>query len=512
MTERLELEAALAHFSKDPLGFVMWAFPWGEETLRDRQPEAWQIGVLRDLGAGIVSIEEAIRLATVSGNGVGKSALVSWVILWAHSTFPDTRGVVTANTEVQLKTKTWAELGKWFTLFIAKDLFQLDATALYSRDPDHRLTWRTDMVPWSEKNAVAFQGLHNEGKRLFMIFDEAAIIPESIWDAAEGCMTDKGTQRIWAVFGNPNAPEGRFRECFDDGRHAWRWKWRRVDARSVSFTDKAEHAAWIRIYGEDSDFVRVRVRGVFPRTGVVQFISPSEVADAQSREVEVHPHDPLILGVDVARFGDDASVIYIRKGRDARTYAPRVYRNISTMSLAAYVAEVYLQLCADAVFVDGGGVGGGVIDRLRQLQVPVIEVQFGAKSDRTVGGGIEDGTRYANKRAEIWGFLRDAIRSGLALPSPEPGLALPGAGPSGIADLLSAELTGPQYDYNGKNEILLESKADMKKRGLASPDIADALALTFAYPVIPNAFAGGRPGAQHEGVEHEYNPFERIYA
>jgi hypothetical protein len=504
MNERYSLESALLLFTSDPLGFVRWAFPWGEGPLKNRAIEPWQEELLHTISQRILTPEEAVRVATVSGNGVGKSAVVSWIILWAHTTFPDTRGVVTANTEVQLKTKTWAELGKWFALFIAKDLFQLDATALYSRDPNHKLTWRTDMVPWSEKNAVAFQGLHNEGKRLFMIFDEASAIPETIFDAADGCMTDRGTQRLWAIFGNPNAPDGPFRECFDDGRRAWRWNSRRVDARTVSFTDKTEHEAWIRIYGDDSDFVRVRVKGEFPRTGATQFISPEEVAAAQAREVESHPHDPFIIGVDVARFGEDASVIFFRKGRDARTFPPRIFRGVSTMSLASHVADAYNQFRADAIFVDEGGVGGGVVDRLRQLRVPCIGVNFGGKADRRSGGdsGPDDGTAYANKRTEMWGFLRDAIRhGGLALP--------PETDPSGPA--LARELTSPQYDYNSRNEIILEAKKDMARRGLASPDIADALALTFAYAVIPNPTAGGLV-PKTPALEYEYNPFERIYA
>jgi hypothetical protein len=502
-TFRLDLEAQLLSFTNDPLGFVRWAFPWGEPgPLSSRVgPEAWQEELLRSLGRRILTPDEAIREATVSGNGVGKSALVSWIILWAHSTFPDTRGVVTANTEVQLKTKTWAELGKWYNLFIAKELFTLEATALYSRDPDHKLTWRTDMIAWSEKNAVAFQGLHNEGKRLFMIFDEASGIANTIWEAGDGCMTDAGTQRIWAVFGNPNSPSGRFRDCFDNGKEAWRWNSRRVDARTVSFADKAEHAAWIRIHGEDSDYVRVRVKGTFPRTGAIQFISPDEVGLAQVADLNVHPFDPLIIGVDVARFGDDASVIFIRKGRDARTFDPIVLRNVDTMTLASHVNETYLRYRADAVFVDGGGVGGGVIDRLRQLGCPVLEVQFGAKADRGSSGesGMDDGTRYANKRAEMWGFLRAALRSGLAIPSSD----------TVFGDQISNELTGPQYSYNLHNEILLEAKKDMKARGVLSPDIADALALTYAYSVVPNRNAGGLlPKAL---VETEYDPFENIY-
>ncbi len=460
----------LAQYSNDPLGFAIWAFPWGESgsPLEHRSLEQWQIDLLRQLGGGLITPAEAIRIARVSGNGVGKSAIVSIIILWAHSTFEDTKGVVTANTETQLKTKTWAELGKWFHMFIARELFRLTATALFSRDPDRERTWRIDMVPWSEHNIVAFQGLHNEGKRLLIVFDEAAVIPDGIHEAADGCMTDANTQRIWLMFGNPNAPTGRFREAFAGGRFANRWQTDAIDSRSVSFTDKRESQNWIDDYGEDSDFVRIRVRGVFPRSGTIQFIGSDLVRAAAQRDVSVYVFDSLCIGVDVARFGDDESVIYFRKGRDGRSIPPVRLRGVDTMTLASRVAESYLHHRADAVFVDGGGVGGGVVDRLRQLRVPVIEVQFGAKSDNNFGS-VESGIQYANKRAEIWGSTKEWLTVG-AIPD--------------LPDLV-AGLTAPEYGFKPTGEILLESKDAMRKRGVSSPDLADALALTFAYPVVP---------------------------
>lgn len=485
----------LAALSTDPLKFVLWAFPWGEPgPLEHRQIETWQAEFLASIRDGL-PLDEAIRCATVSGNGVGKSALVAWIILWAVCTREDTLGVITANTETQLKTKTWAQLGKWFQLFIANEFFQLDATALFSRDPAHRLTWRADMVPWSERNAVAFQGLHNEGKRLFLLFDEASGIPDIIFDAAEGCLTDADTERLFLIFGNPNKPTGRFRECAPGGKFAHRWKSTRVDSRTVSFTDKAEIDRWVKDYGEDHDFVRVRVLGTFPRVGTMQFIGTELASLACAREVEVHLHDPLIMGVDVARQGDDDSVIYFRKGRDGRTFPPLRLRPATAtvpwlMILAGRIADEYAQMHADAVFVDEGGVGAGVVDRLRQLNVPVIGIQFGAKPDRAEFG--EERALYANKRAEMWGFMKEWLKGG-AIPDDAQ---------------LREELTGPEYGYNALNAIQLERKQDMRSRGLASPDAADALALTFAYPVMASALAG-LPGVKPiPQLLHEYDPFD----
>lgn len=491
-----DIAVELARFSHDPYNFVRFAFPWEEKgTILEnwKGPEPWQEELLKSIGNRLLTPEQAIREASVSGNGVGKSALVSWLILWAISTLEDTRGVVTANTETQLKTKTWAELGKWFNMFIGREYFKQTATAIFSLAENHERTWRIDMIPWSENNAVAFQGLHNEGKRILMIYDEASGIPDQIWEAGDGCITDKGTERIWCVFGNPNLPKGRFRECFPGGKFSHVWNSRSVDSRSVSFTDKDELNRWVADYGEDNDFVRVRVRGVFPRAGTMQFIDDWVASEAQRREVAVHVRDPFIIGVDVARFGDDASVIYFRKGRDGRSVPPLMFRGMDTMTLAGKVSEVYAQYHADAVFVDGGGVGGGVVDRLRQLHVPVLDVQFGGKSEGTGFATGDQGVKYANKRAEIWGAMREWLKTGAIPPD----------------NSLREQLTNLQYGFNLRNEIQLEKKEDMKKRGLESPDMADALAITFAQVVIPNEFAGGEH-RQKPLVESEYDPYKSM--
>ena len=158
-----ELLDWLASVSGDPLAFILGAYPWGEPgtTLEKFDgPDEWSRDLFSLIQTGLLNPSEAIQIATASGHGIGKSATVSWIILWAFCTFPDCRGVITANTETQLKTKTWAELGKWFNLcFFTREHFTLTATALFSKDPDRERTWRIDMIPWSEKNPAAFAGL-----------------------------------------------------------------------------------------------------------------------------------------------------------------------------------------------------------------------------------------------------------------------------------------------------------------------------------------------------------------
>jgi len=474
----------LASFRSNPLGFVEAVFPWGEgELVKRTGPEPWQRELLKRVGQGL-SPTEAVFEATASGHGVGKSALVSWLTLWAASTAVDTRGVVTANTETQLKTKTWAEIAKWHRLFCGRGLFKFEATSIFSVDPDHAKTWRVDMVPWSERNPEAFAGLHNQGRRVFMIYDEASAIPDIIWETSEGFLSDENTERLWLVFGNPTRSVGRFRNCFDDPR----WHTNQVDAREISFTNKRQIEQWAKAYGDDSDFFRVRVKGTFPRIGAQEFVPAFSVAAARVREAEAQRFDPLILGVDVARYGDDESVIVVRKGRDARSTPAVRLRGMDTMQLASRVVEMALSLRADAVFIDGGGVGGGVIDRCRQLRLAVHDIQFGGKPDR--GDMLSQGEAYANKRAEMWGAMRAWLVTGAIEDD----------------DTLAEQLVAPSYGFNSRDEIQLERKADMRARGLPSPDWADALALTFAWPVMPNADAGF-DGLHKPLVETEYDPF-----
>ncbi len=491
----------LGSVSSDPEAFVMGAFPWGEvgTTLEKFDgPQPWQLQILRDIRDGILDLNTAVQLARASGHGIGKSACVSWIIIWAFSTAPDTRGVVTANTETQLKTKTWAELGKWFNLFIGREHFILTATALLSKDPSRERTWRIDQVPWSEKNTEAFAGMHNKGKRLLLIMDEASAIPDVIWEVAEGALTDSDTEIIWLAFGNPTRNTGRFKECFTGGRFEKVWKSSAIDSRSVSITNRAQIDKWIDAYGEDSDFVRIRVKGQFPRTGNMEFFSAFEIESAMSRDVYSAITDPLAMGVDVARFGKNSSVIYLRKGRDARSIPRKVYNGITTTELATKVFDTNAELRADGLFIDGGGVGGGVVDGIRHLHLHCFEIQFGSKDD--VGGAVWgiQGERYANKRAAMYGALRGWLRTGAIPNDPD----------------LKAAMLAITYSHNVRDEIVLTAKEDiLDENPEIKLDDLDALALTFAYPLASHPFAGGEH-LHRPAVESEYDPFapERMSA
>jgi len=480
---------AMVECYADPLLFVRIAFPWGKGELAGFDgPDEWQQKILEEVGADVrangfngVDAVPAIREAVVSGHGVGKGALTAWIILWIMSTRPHARGVVTANTSKQLSSKTWPELAKWHKRCLTGHWFRLTSERMvHVQHPD---TWRCDAITSKEENSEAFAGLHNAASTPFYIFDEASGIVKKIWEVSEGGLTDG--EPMFFVFGNGTRNTGAFRECF--GRFKHRWHTHHVDSRTAKMTNKAQIAEWIQDYGEDSDFVRVRVKGQFPKASSMQFISTETAEAAAAREGQHGLYDPRIMGVDVARFGDDSSVIQIRIGRDAQSIKPIKLRNVDTMQLAARVIEEAERHRVDAIFVDGGGVGGGVVDRLRYLRAPVHEVQFGAAPDRA-SDTQEGAVVYANKRAEMWGMMREWLQTGAIVND---------------QDLISG-LSEIEYGYvmiEGRDAILLEKKKDMKKRGLASPDEADALALTFAYPVARS----DHYGEMTRGRAHEFD-------
>lgn len=481
-----ELVEKIATFTHDPLGFVLFAFDWGVGALVDFPdgPDQWQREILTQIGEQLkagISATEAIQIAVASGHGIGKSALVAWLIEWAMSTCEDCKGVVTANTENQLKTKTWAELAKWHRLSITEHWFKLTATALFSKDPLHEKTWRIDMVAWSESNTEAFAGLHNLGKRILLIYDEASAISDLIWEVSEGALTDSNTEIIWCCFGNPTQNIGRFRECWAKFKH--RWTTKQIDSRTVKISNKSQIQKWIDDYGEDHDFVRVRVRGVFPATSSNALFSLDDVEASMARidPVGSQDHAAVILGVDVARQGDDCSAIAKRQGKAA--WPIRLLKIPDTMLVAAQVSQEMDKQNADACFVDEtGGYGAGVVDALRQINKDPIGVQFGGKPTDA---------RYFNKRSEMYFLLANWIKEGGNLPDdPE----------------LKEELCATTYTFQG-DKFRVCSKDDIKDLIGRSPDRTDALILTFAFPVSPkNPLGHSAPSARSEAMR-KYDPY-----
>jgi hypothetical protein len=473
-----DLAFDIAGFTHDPLGHALYAYPWGEGALKDiRGPRQWQREVLTDIGDHLSNPDtryQPCRLARASGHGIGKSALISMIVKWALDTCDDTRIVFTANTEAQLLTKTMPEITKWHNLSITRDWFKATATALISTVPGHDKSWRADAVTWSINNTEAFAGLHNQGKRIVVILDEASGVAAKVWEVILGALTDEDTEIIFLAFGNPTLNTGVFRELF--GKLRALWKTKQIDSRTVEGTNKAYLEELVTTYGLDSDIVKVRVLGQFPSASSMQFISSQAVTDARSRELgPTLGSDPVIFGVDCARFGDDHSTLAIRCGRDARSRPWKRWHKQDSMLLAGDIVLEAQIWKPDAIFVDAGNIGAAVIDRIRQLapDLNVFEVWFGSTKTKDARWG-QTTVRVANKRAEMWTNMR-AWMDGGAIPDEQ---------------VIEDDLIGPEYGFDKDQAIVLEKKEHMKSRGLPSPDDGDALALTFAEPVAPREVPG----------------------
>lgn len=461
-----------ADIKDDPFNFVMVAFPWGKEgtpLANKTGPRKWQKKVLKEIAEHIKANRqraafEVFRKAIASGRGIGKSALVSWICLWMLSTRIGASVIVSANSEAQLRSVTWAELTKWTAMLLNSHWWEVSATRLMPAK------WLTDIVErdlhkgtrywsaegrlWSEENPDSYAGLHNEDGVL-VVFDEASGIPDPIWAVSSGFFTENTPNRFWFAFSNPRRNTGYFFECFHAKRDFWSND--NIDAREVEDTDKQVYEQIIEEYGADSYQAHVEVYGMFPAAGEDQFIPPLLVEDAVKRENEPDLSAPVIIGVDPARFGSDSTVILARRGREILSI--QRHKGDDTMTVVGYVIEAIEEYSPDMVVIDEGGVGGGVVDRLKEQRYKIRGVNFGNKSRNPL--------MWGNLRAQIWGAMRDWLKTA-TLPNDR---------------LLKADLTGPMYKPDSKGAIFLESKRDMKARGLASPDAADALAVTFAFPV-----------------------------
>jgi hypothetical protein len=456
----------------DPLTFVRLAFPWGKPgtPLEGHSgPRKWQREVLIELRDHIKANSgkldfSTFRMATSSGRGIGKSALVSWLVIWMLTTRIGSTTIVSANSEAQLRSVTWAEITKWLSMSLHSHWFEVSATRVLPAkwiaelvERDLKLGtryWGVEGRLWSAENPDAYAGVHNFAG-VMLVFDEASGIDDAIWSVAAGFFTENTPNRFWLAFSNPRRNSGYFYECFNSKREFWRTK--TVDARSVEGTDKAVYQQIIDEYGPDSSAAHVEVYGEFPNASDDQFIGTMLAEEAMARTPSKDPSAPIIVGVDPARFGADATVIAVRQGRDI--IAIRRYRGDDTMEVVGRVIDAIEEFRPALVVIDEGGLGAGVVDRLKEQRYKVRGVNFGQKSVKPL--------MYGNKRAEMWGAMKEWLKTA-SIPKDR---------------FLKSDLTGPMMKPDSKGTIFLESKKDMKARGLASPDAADAIAITFAYPV-----------------------------
>jgi hypothetical protein len=305
---------------------------------------------------------------------------------------------------------------------------------------------------------------------MMVIFDEASGIPYAIWSVAAGFFTENILDRYWFAFSNPRRNTGYFFECFNAKRAFWNA--RTVDARTVEDTDKQVYNQIIAEYGEDSREARVEVYGEFPLAGEDQFISPVTVEDAFKRPKYKDETAPIVMGIDPARGGADSTVIVVRQGRDL--IAIKRYQGEDTMSIVGRVIDAIEEYKPTLTVIDEGGLGYGILDRLTEQRYKVRGVNFGWKAKNPI--------MWGNKRAEMWGAMKDWVKTA-SIPEDRK---------------LKSDLTSPTRKPNSAGTIFLEGKKEMKARGMASPDAADALCVTFAFPVAHREYNASNIRRQSE--------------
>lgn len=485
----------LGEVANDPLRYVIGMFPWNTEPSIqivpmsgqwaemfpgiEYGPDAWQCEWLYALGQELQNnpydgktAKDPVREAIVSGHGIGKSTLAAWLAKWILDTRPYSKGTMTANTSAQLRTKTWAEVGKWHNLSLTRDWFNYtnSTNTLSLVHKKFKETWACYGQTCEAKNSEAFAGQHAGNSTSFYIFDEASKIADTFFEVREGGMISG--EPFAFDFGNGTRNTGRFFEnCV--GRFKSQYHVRSIDSREAYRTNKAKIAEDVTLHGEESDYVRSRWRGMFPNKASMQFLDAARVAASQERATPIQTDGNVaILGVDVARQGDDSSVIFPRIGWDCRTFTARSYKGLDSIELAHRVADVVAELRqmnirVGMVCVDGGGgYGGGVVDQLRRMNIPVMEIMPGARA-------INKQTYYL-RIDEMWGGIRENIDH----------LILPHRA-SDIGSALFEQLTQREFGYtlNG-DQLRLEPKDSLRERLGCSPDEADALALTFGHPMF----------------------------
>ena len=425
-------------YHKDPVGFVQAVF--------GITPDPWQAEVLEAIASG------ERRISVRSAHGVGKTACASWAILWYLLTRFPVKVVVTAPTKHQLFDALFAEVRA--NVLKMPDAFQMlfdvgsDRISLRAAPDEAFVSCRTAR----RENPEALQGVHSE--HVLLIADEASGVDEAVFEAAQGSMS--GESATTMLLGNPTRTSGTFFASHNTLSDFW-WT-RRISAfDSPRVSEEYIEEGKVK-WGEESNAYRVRVLGEFPLSDDDAAIPLELVESAQVRDIDADKDAPIIWGVDIARFGSDASALAKRQGRVL--HGVDIWRGLDLMQTAGRIKAEFdtAERRPVQILIDSIEVGGGVVDRLRELDLPAVGVNVGEKA--SLSGS------YKNLRGEIWFKLKAWLETReTRLPKD---------------DELLAELVGPKYKFDSSGRTQLESKDEMRKRGLRSPDRADAVALTFA--------------------------------
>jgi hypothetical protein len=412
------------------------------------EPDEWQQDFLNAVASG----ERKISIR--SGHGVGKSTTASWAMLWFLLTRYPVKVVVTAPTSAQLYDALFAELKRWVKelpqpiqelLDVKQERIELKASAT-----EAFISARTSRAEQPE----ALQGVHSDN--VMLVADEASGVPEAVFEAAAGSMS--GHNALTILLGNPVRSSGFFFETHNRLKDEW-WT-RRVSCIDSTRVSKEYVEDMKSRYGEESNAYRIRVLGEFPRSDDDTIIPMELLESAKHRDTRAYDDAPIVWGLDVARFGSDSSVLCKRQSNVVHTLER--WRNLDLMQLTGAVVAQY-EACDHKnrpaeILVDSIGLGAGVVDRLRELKLPARGINV---SESPAMGGT-----YLNLRAELWHKAKAWLeKRDCKIPNNE--------------DLIG-ELATVRYTFTSNGKIKIESKDDIRRRGLKSPDMADAFVLTFA--------------------------------
>lgn len=453
-----DIGAAIEYYYDKPVAFC--------EDILLLDPDDWQENVLNDLA-------KYSKVSVRSGQGVGKTALEAGAILWFLTCRPYAKVIATAPTMKQLYDVLWAEVAKWLNNSLIKDLLKWTKTKIYMIGDSERwfATARTATKPEN------MQGFHED--HMLIVVDEASGVSDPIMEAILGTLS--GYDNKLLLCGNPNNIEGVFYDSHNSDRDKWRCH--KVSSYESKRTNKENIEMILSKYGENSDVARVRIYGDFPKGSLDSFISLETVELATERHIsdsEIRMAEVAHIGVDVARYGDDSTILFPRISNKALDYEK--YTKCSTMETTGYVIKMAKRLIKtfphiDKVLikVDDTGVGGGVTDRLQEI---IENSDYPFEVEGVNNGSSSEDDFYDNLGTYLWGTLKELLEENMtsSINGEDPIIELPND------RSLIKELSTRKFKMTSRSRIRLESKENMKKRNVGSPDIADALALAFYEP------------------------------
>jgi hypothetical protein len=415
------------------------------EQLFQVVPDAQQASLIE------TACKPGCRIAVKSAQGAGKTSTLVWLTLYFLLVLDDCRILVTSPSANQLHRVFHAEALKWVAKMppVFKDFFEITTKRI---NIVGRPFQKADLVTASAENQENLAGGHSEN--YVILADEASAIEEPVFDVLQGTLgTGSGGRFIMTA--NPVRNSGRFYEIFS--RKPEIWSRITFDARHSGQINKSWIKEMADFYGEDSDRYKTRVLAEFPRASEEQFIPTGFVEEAIERNLmpSAYRGFPKVMGCDVARFGSDETVFVLRQG--PKILDTKRYNGLDTTEVAAHIVDFFHMHQPEAIYIDAIGIGAGVFDQCQQFGLPVVEVVVSQRSSNP--------KEYFNLRSQLWGEMRGWLQNGADIPNdPE----------------LQSQMCGMTYNYNGKLQMQMANKKDLKKQGLASPDIPDAISLTFA--------------------------------